>query len=169
MRRRQWALFGVLVAAALFLGSALNGGVGSVGKTMRAPDPSVAKVMRVTDDVDVRLRFVSGAARNVRLIGVDASEFCFRGRARSFAVRFLPPGARVRVVFDNRRRDADGTLLAYIYRVRDKAMLNAELLRTGAATIYTVPPNVAHVREFLALRRVARDTGRGAWARCEAS
>jgi micrococcal nuclease len=40
------------------------------------------------------------------------------------------------------------------------------MVRDGYALAYTVPPNITHADEFVALQREARDAGRGLWAAC---
>jgi micrococcal nuclease len=67
---------------------------------------------------------------------------------------------------DAERRDRYGRLLAYVYRQPDRLFVNAELVRRGYATVLTIPPNVAHAGEFLALERSARRAGRGLWSAC---
>src|SRR5262249_59708625 len=59
-------------------------------------------------------------------------------------------------------RDRAGRLLAYVY-VADK-MVNAELVRRGAAEVMTVQPNVRHRDLFVTLEQEARDNRRGLWA-----
>lgn len=111
----------------------------------------------------------------VRLIGIDTPETkhptrtveCFGERAAGFLSDLLPLGTDVRLVFDVERQDRYGRTLAYVYRVSDGLFVNAELVRRGYAQAYTVPPNVAHVDEFLALQREARADRRGLWSACD--
>jgi micrococcal nuclease len=56
--------------------------------------------------------------------------------------------------------------LAYVYRVSDGLFVNAELLRQGYAEVLTIPPNVAHADEFVALARGARNAAQGLWSAC---
>jgi micrococcal nuclease len=111
----------------------------------------------------------------VRLIGVDTPETkhpkqgaeCFGTAASAFLVELLPVETEVRLVYDVEREDRYGRILAYLYRVRDGLFVNAELVRTGYAQAYTVPPNIAHAEEFLALQARAREAERGLWDACE--
>jgi micrococcal nuclease len=75
-------------------------------------------------------------------------------------------GERVRLVADVDARDRFGRRLAYVHRARDGLFVNAELVRRGYATAYTVPPNVAHAPELRRLAAAARAKGLGLWARC---
>jgi micrococcal nuclease len=116
---------------------------------------------------------VSGGER-VRLIGVDTPETkdpnrpvgCFGAEASTFTATLVPPGTAVRLVGDVEQRDRYGRLLAYVYRRADGLFVNAELLRRGYAQLLTVPPNVAHTDDFVALSRQAREGGRGLWGAC---
>lgn len=52
-------------------------------------------------------------------------------------------------------------LLAYVHVA--ELDVNQEMVRRGLAMVYTVPPNVAHAEELLAVQREARAAGRGIW------
>lgn len=127
-------------------------------------------VVRVVDGDTI---VVSGGER-VRLIGVDTPETkdprrpvgCFGKQASDFTSSLLPAGARVRLVGDVEQRDRYQRLLAYAYRLPDGLFVNAELLRRGFAQVLTIPPNVAHAADFVALSREARDADRGLWGAC---
>ena len=111
----------------------------------------------------------------MRLIGIDTPETndpreatqCFAREAAAYLAELLPLGTEVRLEYDAERLDQYDRTLAYIYRARDDLFVNAEMVRQGYALAYTVPPNVAHVEEFAALQREAREAGRGLWASCE--
>ena len=123
--------------------------------------------------VDGDTLVVSGGER-VRLIGVDTPETkdrrrpvgCFGEQASEFTTALLPAGSRVRLVGDVEQRDRYQRLLAYAYRLPDGLFVNAELLRRGFAQVLTIPPNVAHTDEFLALSRQARAAEQGLWGAC---
>ena len=127
-------------------------------------------VERVVDGDTV---VVSGD-RRVRLIGVDTPETkdprrpvqCFGREAAAFLASLLPTGTGVRLVGDVEPRDQYDRTLAYAYRLPDGLFVNAVLLREGYAQVLTVPPNVAHVDEFVGLSRRAREEGRGLWRAC---
>lgn len=112
--------------------------------------------------------------RHVRLIGVDTPETkdprrpvgCFGHEASAFTTSLLPAGTVVRLVGDAEADDVYGRLLAYVYRRSDGLFVNAELVRRGYAAVLTIPPNVAHADEFVALAADARRAGRGLWSAC---
>jgi len=131
-----------------------------------------AKVLRIVDGDTIRVR-LDGRTERVRYIGVDTPESvkpgtpveCFAKRAAA-ANTALVAGREVRLVGDVEHRDRYGRLLAYVYREPDGAFVNAELVRDGYARTLTIPPNVAHARDFARLARAAREGGRGLWSAC---
>ena len=110
----------------------------------------------------------------VRLIGVDTPETkdpnrpvgCFGKEASAFTAKLIPPGTPVRLVGDVEQRDGYDRLLAYVYRRADGLLVNADLLRRGYAQLLSVPPNVAHTDEFVAVSRQAREGSQGLWGTC---
>ncbi|CAN5167278.1 hypothetical protein BH24ACT1_BH24ACT1_10000 [soil metagenome] len=116
---------------------------------------------------------VAGGTR-VRLIGVDTPETkdprkpvqCFGREASAYTESLVAPGTVVRLVYDVERLDRYARTLAYVYRRSDGTFVNAALVSDGYALVATFPPNVAHVEEFTALARVAREEGRGLWSAC---
>ena len=109
----------------------------------------------------------------MRYIGIDTPESvkpgtpvqCYAERA-SAANAGLVRGHRVRLVTDAERRDRFGRLLAYVYAEPGGTFVNAALVRDGFARTLTIPPNVAHARQFARLARQARRAGRGLWRSC---
>jgi micrococcal nuclease len=169
---------------ATVLPSTTSSTTSSIPPSALPPAPSVATgpasippgdgttVERVVDGDTI----VTGLGR-VRLIGVDTPETvdprrpvgCFGHEASANTAALLPPGTKVRLVYDVERRDRYGRLLAYVYRLDDGLFVNARILADGFASILTIPPNVAHADEFLELQRRAREAGRGLWSACEGS
>jgi len=134
-------------------------------------DGLIAICERVVDGDTIKL---FGGER-VRDIGIDTPETVDPrrpvepfGHEASAYNRELVEGRRVRIERDVRERDRYGRLLGYVY-VHDEAtgeelFVNAELLRAGYARVSTVPPDVRHAEEFLALERDAREHRCGLWA-----
>src|SRR5215207_3768364 len=100
------------------------------------PQRSVgAYVTRVVDGDTVEVQ-LEGEEEDVRYIGVDTPETvkpeapveCFGPQASDFNHR-LVERQRVRLVFDEERRDVYGRLLAYVY-LGDR-FVNAALVRLG--------------------------------------
>ena len=129
-------------------------------------------VTRVVDGDTVHVA-LAGRDETVRYIGIDTPESvkpdtpvqCF-AEAASAANRRLVAGQPVRVSYDVEQRDRYGRLLAYVYRVRDGAFVNARLVRDGYARTLTIAPNVRFAAEFAALARRAREERRGLWRAC---
>ncbi|MDP9071352.1 MAG: thermonuclease family protein [Actinomycetota bacterium] len=119
-------------------------------------------VSRVVDGDTIE---VTGGER-VRLIGIDTPEVyggaeCYGQQASAYMRQQLPVRTAVRLVYDVERLDRFWRSLAYVYRLPDGLFVNAALVREGYASVATYPPNVAHVDEFLALQRQAREAASG--------
>ena len=165
----------VLVLLAL---AAAAGGAGASGvlDADDAGDPAgggdVGRVVRVVDGDTIHVQ-VGAVREKVRYIGIDTPETkdprkpvqCFGQKASDFNER-LVGDELVRLVRDVEERDRYGRLLAYVYRVRDDLLVNAELARLGYAQPLTIAPNVRLADRFAALARAARDDGRGLWSAC---
>jgi endonuclease YncB( thermonuclease family) len=160
--RRMGAFAAVLLASAC----------GSTAPPRTALVPN-ATVVRVVDGDTVRAR-VDGREETIRLIGIDTPETvkpntpvqCFGEEASRQTKSLLPARTAVRLERDAEARDDYGRLLAYVYRAGDGLFVNLSLAREGYAVPLTIPPNVAHAREFVAAAADARRDGRGLWAAC---
>ncbi|MBI4127597.1 MAG: thermonuclease family protein [Parcubacteria group bacterium] len=104
----------------------------------------------------------------VRYIGIDAPETsgtqCF-ARESAEANSALVLGKEVRLVSDLEDRDRYGRLLRYVY-APDNIMVNLALVEAGFATVYTFPPNVAFVDEFVKAQNDAKSETKGIWSSC---
>jgi micrococcal nuclease len=138
-----------------------------------AATPGQATITRVVDGDTLKVD-IAGRSDRVRLIGIDTPESvkpntpvqCFALEASARTKGLLPHGEVVRLVRDAEARDKYGRLLAYVYRQRDGLFVNLSLVKDGYAAPYTFPPNVAHVDEFVAAGRQAREANRGLWGKC---
>jgi micrococcal nuclease len=83
------------------------------------------------------------------------------GKEASAFNQALVESTHVRLELDVEKRDQYGRLLAYAFV--DTVFVNAELVRQGLATVYTVPPNVKYADLFVTLQQEARETERGLW------
>jgi micrococcal nuclease len=134
------------------------------------PDQLFATVTRVVDGDTAEVR-LGGREEDVRYIGIDTPESvapgqpveCF-GRRASAANERLVEGRRVRLVFDDERRDQYGRLLAYVY-VGD-VFVNARLVRRGLARTLTISPNTDRAGLLDRLEQAAGNAGRGLWGAC---
>src|SRR3954447_4833089 len=162
MNARRAALWLLLFAALATLGGGLlSRGGGPSERTLGG------RITRVVDGDTVHVR-LAGGDQTVRYIGIDTPESVKPGtpvqcyaEAASARNRRLVAGREVTLRTDAESRDRYGRLLAYVYRRGDGLFVNAELVREGFATSLTIPPNVAHAAELLALERSARKARRG--------
>ena len=166
-----------VVAAVLLLVAAACGGSDRPDTLPGPPPPAVELPLGLDTTVD---RVVDGdtivvaGGHHIRLIGVDTPETkdprrpvqCFGREASAFLSDLLPRGRGVRLVGDVEPTDVYDRTLAYAYRLPDGLFVNADLVRQGYARVLTIPPNVAHTDELVALAGEARDAGRGLWAAC---
>ncbi len=126
-------------------------------------------VTKVIDGDTIEL----SSGESVRYIGIDTpelrenigSQWFYKPRpyaeeAKEFN-RILVEGKRVRLEFDVQKRDKYNRLLAYIYI--DRKMANLEMVKKGYAMIYTYPPNVKYVGEFVGAQQYARENKKGLW------
>lgn len=145
---------------------------GLAGPGAGVPDGDDRVVERIVDGDTIVV--VVGA--RVRLIGIDTPESvdprrpveCFGREASAHIGSLAPPGTAVRLVYDVERVDRFGRALAYVYRLADGLFVNGAMVGDGYAQVFTVPPNVRHTDELLALQREAREAGRGLWSACPA-
>jgi micrococcal nuclease len=164
------ALLAILVVVLLSGGGDDDGGAGDGGSGSDAPrDGIVVPVVDVVDGDTIEV-LVDDVEEDVRYIGVDTPEVdpsigveCFGSQA-SEANRRLVAGERVRLVFDDERRDRYGRLLAYVYV--GERFINEELLRGGYATTLTIAPNTDFAGRFDRLEQEAGNAGRGLWGEC---
>lgn len=112
---------------------------------------------------------VLDGGEHVRLIGVDTPEKNdqreevrrLARQATSFT-RAQVAGRRVRLEYDQTRRDRYRRTLAYVY-LEGGAMLNAEIIRQGFGFAYVRHP-FRHMARFRAHERAAREGARGLWS-----
>ncbi len=136
----------------------------------------IARVERVVDG-DTIVVEIDGRTERLRYIGIDAPESvrpdypveCFGPEASKENAR-LVGGREVELARDVSNRDRFGRLLRYVY-VRDPAtgeriFVNLRLVEEGYANAATFPPDLAHVDDFRAAEREAREAGRGLWGAC---
>jgi len=138
----------------------------------REPSGGTAEgdVSRVVDGDTIEVD-LPGGEEDVRYIGIDTPETvkpdtpvqCF-GPQASERNHQLVEGKRVRLVFDQERRDVYGRLLAYVYVGDD--FINADLISGGYARTLEIEPNTSHAAEFRQLQEQASDAGRGLWDAC---
>ena len=133
----------------------------STGAPTAAPVTAAVTVTEVIDGDTIGVTY-NGLHESVRLLGIDASETgeAYNAEATA-ALKKLVGGKTARLEFDVVRRDQYDRLLAFVWVGSTTA--NAEMLRLGLATIYTVPPNVKYVEVLRAAQDEAQAARRGMW------
>ncbi|HEY5142687.1 MAG TPA: thermonuclease family protein [Solirubrobacteraceae bacterium] len=174
----RWTILLPWLAVAALAVTVVLGGCGRAGAggdlTTAPGSTTSARVERVVDGDTVVVRIGGRRERErVRYIGIDTPESvkpdtpvqCY-AKAASRENDRLVAGREVRLVFDREARDVYGRLLAYVYRASDGLFVNRDLVRLGYAKTLVIRPNVAHEREFAALRRTAQSRALGLWGAC---
>lgn len=107
--------------------------------------------------------------RNVRYIGINAPEIAHKNRKAepfgNFAFllnKKLVLGKRVRLKTDHDMYDRYGRQLAYLF-LADGALINADLVRMGAAYCLPIKPNDKYENTLLEAQHRAMTAGRGIW------
>ncbi|MFH1479170.1 MAG: thermonuclease family protein [Candidatus Omnitrophota bacterium] len=70
-------------------------------------------------------------------------------------------GRQIDIEYDIQRKDKYGRILGYVYI--GNIMVNAELIKNGYSVIYSYPPNIKHLDDFLNAQEEARVNKRGIW------
>jgi micrococcal nuclease len=77
-------------------------------------------------------------------------------------------GRKVRLEFARERTDEYGQLLAYVHDPATGKMMNVDMIRSGYAQVYVVPPNTKHEDELRRAQDQAKSAssgfGRGIWS-----
>ncbi|MCM8765786.1 MAG: thermonuclease family protein [Candidatus Omnitrophica bacterium] len=131
--------------------------------------PQKAFVEKVIDGDTILLR----GGKTVRYIGIDTPEIRKRVKDKwiyspqPFSLeakelnQMLVEKKWIRLEYDVEKKDRYGRLLSYVFV--DDIFVNAKLLEEGLAFLYTLPPNVKYVDNFVSLQRKAREEERGIW------
>jgi endonuclease YncB( thermonuclease family) len=119
---------------------------------------------KVIDGDTIRL----SNGEKVRLIGVDTPEFYhplkpieFYTKEATAFTKKLVEGKKVRLEYDNEKRDKYGRLLAYVY-LEDGTFLNAEIIKQGYGFAYTKYP-FKYLEQFKEYEKQAREKELGLW------
>lgn len=123
------------------------------------------KVTKVHDG-DTLSVLISNREEKIRLIGIDAPELGQEPWGRK-AKRKLQDIIRktdktVRIELDVDERDKYGRLLAYLW-AKDGRLVNEEMVRSGYALLYTIPPNVKYVDRLRKAQEMASKKKVGIW------
>jgi len=104
------------------------------------------------------------AFKNAERSGSDISYIISQGkRATAYVRGIIKRGDIVSLELDAQERDIYGRLLAYVY-LSDGRMLNEIIVKSGYASVLTIPPNVKYKSRFLDAYTYAREKKLGLWA-----
>jgi micrococcal nuclease len=106
----------------------------------------------------------------VRYLGINAPEMDYKGRKSEFLAiasrdynSRLVNKKRVRLEFDQEKRDHHGRLLAYVF-LEGGDMVNTLLLRQGFAHVMVKRPNLKYFSTLLDVQRTAMKARLGIWS-----
>lgn len=140
------------------------------------------KLIRVVDGDTIVVDY-KGSHEKIRLIGIDTPEASINPKthrdakrsktdvdtiiaqgkkATTFVEQVLQDEEFVLVEFDVQKRDRYQRLLGYIYLL-DGRMLNEMIVRSGYASLMTIPPNIKYKKRFLNAYKAARKEKLGLW------
>ena len=141
-------------------------------------------VTRIIDG-DIIQALYGGVEKRIRLIGIDTPESRVNRKAKkdkyanmsehdiktiiemgkkakAYVNSLIKRGDLITIEFDVQKKDKYGRLLGYVYLSNGK-MLNEEIIKSGYASIMTIPPNVKYKDMFLKAYKHARDRKKGLW------
>lgn len=123
-------------------------------------DDNYFSVKRVIDGDTIEL--TDGV--RVRYIGIDTPEAgdCF-GNEATIANSSLLNDKHIVLEEDIEKLDRYGRKLAYIWV--EGMMVNEELVKRGAATVTTYPPNIKYVDRFINAQQEAKEMELGIWGK----
>ena len=114
---------------------------------------------------------VLATGETLRYLGIDAPEMGRKGEKDRFMAlesrnlnAHLLRNARIRLEFDEERRDRYGRLLAYVF-LDSGEMVNCLLIRKGLAFVLAAKPNMKYFSRLLDCQRQAMKERIGLWSR----
>ena len=120
------------------------------------------------NDGDTITAIVDSRREKIRLIGIDTPEMGQRPwgqKAKEHLENLIAFSSwQVIIEYDIEKRDKYNRFLAYIW-TKDGRMVNKEMLKSGYALLFTFPPNVKHVEEFMSAQSEAREKRIGIWSK----
>jgi micrococcal nuclease len=132
----------------------------------QVPTPAEVRAVRVVDAERLVLRIGEREVR-VRLIGVDARSAGRLGcPTDEGSVNELVESAHLRIERDSRATDDEGRIWVWLWSGEE--LVNAAILRSGAATLARYWPNQRNEAALIRAQLSAAREHRGLWARCPA-
>jgi len=127
-------------------------------------------VTAVYDGDTIKVRFLTGKERRVRLIGIDSAEIGDKREKKSFHAYLSKRVAfyylyrkEIRLTYDKQLEDEYGRILAYIWLKRD-ILFNEFILREGYASVFLKFPFRKDFRtRFQKAEKMARTNKKGLW------
>lgn len=114
--------------------------------------------------------FTTNDNKKVRLLNINTPETAKKNSASepfSIAAKKqlekLIDHKKVKLVYDKEKKDKYGRLLAYVY-LNDGTFINAEMLKSGMAHLYTFPNNISKFEELKKAEDYARNKKIGLWS-----
>ena len=127
--------------------------------------PAYYSVKHVMDGDTILLE----TGEQIRYLGIDAPECAHDGEPNEFMAmesshfnRATVSKSRVRLEFDQERKDHHGRLLAYVF-LEDGDMVNVLLVKKGLARVLAVKPNLKYFQILLDAQRAAMRDKIGLW------
>jgi len=125
----------------------------------------LSRVVTVHDG-DTMSVIMHGQQAKLRLIGIDAPEIAqvpWGEKAKRHLESLVSSsGNSLQIERDVEKNDQYGRILAYAWTAEGR-LINLEMIKSGYAVLYTVPPNVKYAAEFRKAQAEARAKGRGLW------
>lgn len=144
-------VFGLLIVAA---------GTPVVRPPRASAQPQQCTLAYVVDGDTVNCR----GGEQIRLVLIDAPDRGpFGELARTALASLLPVGTTLTVEVDERVRDREGRLLAYLF-LEDGRMVNEMMIRQGYAFLKPSTVNRRYAQRLRAAESAARRMARGIWA-----
>jgi micrococcal nuclease len=148
--------FNLLIGIAIFAFSGLSFAV------------PISVLIRTAYDGDT---VILNSGEQVRYLGIDAPEMGRKGaksdfmalESRNYNLQ-LVRDVRVRLEFDEERKDRHGRILAYVF-LENGDMVNLLLVRKGLAFVSTKKPNMKYLTLLLDAQRQAMIEKLGIWSR----
>lgn len=172
-RPARWVLaallLGTMVAMIAMVFSRVMSPVASEATTTIPAEARPATVDYVHDG-DTLFLLLDGERLKVRLIGIDTPEVgehaeCYGEEATAALRALLPEGSTVHALTDGCTHDQYDRSLFYLFR-DDAALVNVELVASGAATTLLISDNDRYWPELEAAEQAARAAGLGLWGAC---
>ncbi len=162
----------VIVAGMLAISPLSNAAQAQTPTPIPLPSGEDAVVVAVVDGDTIDVT-IGGQPFTVRYIGIDTPETkdpgapvqCY-GPEASAANATLVTGQTLRLEKDRSNVDRYKRLLRYVY-LPDGRMVNAELVRTGAAFAKRYPPDTKRAAQLAQAMAAAQSAGAGLWSACQ--